>query len=154
MTKRNVTHATVTLARHYESSPDRVFAAWADPKTKVGWFANDAPGYRLDFRVGGLGRNAASLDGKEITWEALYPEIVPNERIVYSAVLYEGDVAATVSQASVELMAEDGGTALVLTEQGAYLDGREQPEWREQGTADWLDALGRHLDAPDDATQS
>ena len=37
------------------------------------------------------------------------------------------------------------GTRLVLTEAGAYLDGRELPEWREEGTADWLDRLGRHL---------
>ncbi len=129
-------------------------AAWADPKSKVRWFANDGPGYRLDFRVGGLERNAAPRDGEEIIWEALYREIVPNERIVYTAVLYEGDVVATVSQASVELVAEDNGTSLVLTEQGAYLDSREQPEWREQGTADWLAALGRHLDAPDDVAQS
>jgi hypothetical protein len=33
----------------------------------------------------------------------------------------------------------------VLVEAGAYLDGREQPAWREQGTGDWLDALSRHL---------
>ena len=39
----------------------------------------------------------------------------------------------------------DGGTRLVLTEQGAYLDGREQPAWREQGTADQLEALAGQL---------
>jgi hypothetical protein len=41
----------------------------------------------------------------------------------------------------------DGGTRLVLTEQGAYLDGREQPAWREQGTADHLEALAGELKA-------
>ena len=30
-------------------------------------------------------------------------------------------------------------------EQGAYLDGHEQPSWREQGTGEQLDALGRAL---------
>ena len=39
----------------------------------------------------------------------------------------------------------DGGTRLVLTEQGAYLDGREQPAWREHGTADQLEALDGQL---------
>ena len=40
---------------------------------------------------------------------------------------------------------EDGGTRLVLTEQGAYLDGREEPAWREQGTASQLEALAAEL---------
>jgi hypothetical protein len=36
-------------------------------------------------------------------------------------------------------------TRLILTEQGAFLDGLEQPAWREQGTGEWLDALGLEL---------
>ncbi len=147
MTERNVAHATITLERHYGCSPDQVFAAWADPNTKARWFASGEPSYQLDFRVGGIERTTAVYDGKTITWEALYREIVTNERIVYTAVLYEGETVATVSQATVELVAENGGTMLVLIEQGAYLDNRELPEWREQGTAEWLDALGRYLDS-------
>jgi uncharacterized protein YndB with AHSA1/START domain len=145
MSERTVAHATFNLERHYACSPDRVFAAWADPEAKGRWFAAGEPSYQLDFRVGGMERNAGVHGGKRITWEALYREIVPNERIVYTAVLAEDEIVATVSQATVELMADDGGTLLVLTEQGAYLDGREQPEWREQGTAAWLDTLGSHL---------
>jgi hypothetical protein len=41
----------------------------------------------------------------------------------------------------------DGGTRLVLTEQGAFLDGHEQPAWREHGTADQLEALAAQLKA-------
>jgi hypothetical protein len=37
----------------------------------------------------------------------------------------------------------------VLTEQGTFLDGREEPDWRERGTAAWLDALGAELSAAD-----
>ncbi len=109
---------------------------------------------RLPTRLPGWGDRAGDRlpRGKDITWEALYRAIAPDERIVYTAVLYEGDVVATVSQATVDLLAEDGGTTLVLTEQGAYLDGHELPEWRERGTAAWLDALGRHLDSSARAT--
>ena len=46
---------------------------------------------------------------------------------------------------TVELSPAGDSTRLVLTEQGAYLDGLEQPSWREQGTSDWLDALGAEL---------
>lgn len=38
-----------------------------------------------------------------------------------------------------------GGTRLLLTEQATFLDGREEPARREQGTACWLDALGTEL---------
>lgn len=147
MSERNVVHASFTLERHYPCAPDRVFSAWADPEAKARWFASAAPGYQLDFRVGGIERAGGTNAGKEIVWEALYREIVANQRIVYTAVLSENGIVATVSQATVEIAAEDGGTMLVLTEQGAYLDDREKPEWREQGTGQWLDALGAHLAA-------
>ncbi len=45
----------------------------------------------------------------------------------------------------VELRPADGGTRLVLTEQGTFLDGREEPGWREHGTGEQLDALGGQL---------
>ena len=151
MTARNITHATFTLERRYDSPPGRVFAAWGDPAAKGRWFANGASGYQLDFRVGGLDKNAGEHEGTVLTWESLYREIVQDERIVYTSVLFEGPTVATVSQATVEFIAKDGGTTVVLTEQGAYLDGRELPEWRENGTAEQLAALGRHLQTAEDA---
>ena len=95
-------------------------------------------------------RNSGDHGGKLITWESLYREIVPYERIVYTSVLAEDGTVATVSLTTVELVPDGAGCRLVLVEHGAYLDGREQPAWREQGTGDWLDALGPHLagDAP------
>ena len=112
---------------------------------KARWFAGDSAHYELDFRPDGIERNRAPHDGKEITWESLYREIVPDERIVYTSVLLEDDTVVTVSLTTVECPDDGPNTSLVLVETGAYLDGREQPAWREQGTADWLDSLGRHL---------
>jgi uncharacterized protein YndB with AHSA1/START domain len=145
MTNHAVTHATFTLERTYPAPPARVFQAWADPESKARWFAGNTEDYQLDFRRGGVERNSVVHDGKRITWESLYREIVADERIVYTSVLSEEGILATVSLTSVEFVREEGGTRLVLVEAGAYLDGREQPAWREQGTADWLDALGRNL---------
>ncbi len=143
MSDRNVTHATFTLERTYLAPPDRVFGAWADPEVKARWFAGDPSGYELDFRPGGIERNSAVVEGKEIIWESLYRDIVANERIVYTSVLCEGNTVATVSLTTVEFVSEGEGTQLRLVEAGAYLDGREQAAWREQGTSDWLDALGK-----------
>jgi uncharacterized protein YndB with AHSA1/START domain len=146
MSDRSVTHSTFSLERTYQASPDRVFSAWADPAVKARWFAGNAEDYELDFRPGGIERNSGTHDGKLITWESLYREIVTDERIVYTSVLGEQDTVSTVSLTTIELIPEAGGTRLVLVEAGAYLDGREMPAWREEGTGSWLDALGRYLD--------
>lgn len=67
------------------------------------------------------------------------------ERIVYTSVLSSDGRVATVSVTTVEMSAAGEGTRLVLTEQGTFLDGLEQPTWREQGTSGQLDALGEEL---------
>ena len=126
-------------------SLDLAFNAWADPAVKARWFARAASDYELDFRPGGLERNSTTFEGKQITWEALYRDIVDKERIVYTSVLYEGSLVATASLTTVEFIPEGDDTRLILVEFGAYLDGREQPAWREQGTNEWLDALGTDL---------
>jgi uncharacterized protein YndB with AHSA1/START domain len=146
MSDRSTVHATFTLERAYSPPPAGVFHAWADPQTKARWFAGNPKDYELDFRSGGIERNSARHDGKLITWESLYREIITNERIVYTSVLSEDGTVATVSLTTVEFVADGDGTQLVLVEAGAYLDGREQPEWRERGTGDFLNALGKHLD--------
>jgi uncharacterized protein YndB with AHSA1/START domain len=144
---RSVTHATFSLERSYQVPPARVFAAWAEPAAKARWFAPDPDsGHQLDFRVGG--REVARgdpEDGPVMTFESLYRDIVPGERIVYTSTLSAGDDVMTVSVTTVEFSAAEGGTRLVLTEQGAFLDGREEPAWREHGTAAQLDALAAEL---------
>jgi uncharacterized protein YndB with AHSA1/START domain len=141
MTDRYVTHATFTIERVYRASPHRVFAAWADPAAKARWFAGPGSEHQLDFRVGG--REVAR--GTVLAFESVYRDVVPGERIVYSSVLSSDERVATVSITTVEFGAEGEGTRLVLTEQGTFLDGLEQPGWRERGTSDQLDALGAEV---------
>jgi uncharacterized protein YndB with AHSA1/START domain len=141
-----VTHATFTLERTYSAAPARVFAAWADPAAKARWFGGDT--HELDFRVGGRESTGGSApDGRAVVATSAYHDIVPGERIVYSTTLTGGDVLATVSVTTVELFADGAGTRLVLTEQDTFLDGAEEPAWREQGTGDWLDKLAGELES-------
>ena len=79
---------------------------------------------------------------------ALAQMLVPDQRIVYTSTLSAETDLVTVSLTTVEFTPGDGGgTRLVLTEQGAYLDGREERAWREHGTADQLEALAAELKA-------
>jgi uncharacterized protein YndB with AHSA1/START domain len=139
-----VTHATFTLERTYAAVPSRVFDAWSDPAAKARWFGGET--HELDFRAGGREVTTGTApNGTKLEATSTYHDIVPGERIVYSTTLTGGDTLATVSTTTVELVPDGDGTRLVLTEQGTFLDGAEEPAWREQGTGDWLDKLGEEL---------
>jgi uncharacterized protein YndB with AHSA1/START domain len=151
-----ITHHTFTLERSYPHKASRVFAAFADPKKKLRWFAGGegvvVNSYTLDFREGGFERTQFSHGGSPpATNECLYFQIVPNERIVYAFHMVYGGRALTSSLASIELVeAADGtSTLLRLTEQIAYLDGPDHNDNRIEGTRDLLERLGNDLDLAD-----
>ena len=141
-----MTHATFTIDRTYGATPARVFNAFADPAIKSRWFGDPAEmpasDYSLDFRVGGREINRGGPPGGPIySFEALYQDIVPNQRIVTTFEMHMGEARISVSLATVELKAEGSGTRLTYTEQGAFLDGHDTPAAREHGTRELLEAL-------------
>jgi uncharacterized protein YndB with AHSA1/START domain len=141
-----VKYATFTLDRTYAAAPSRVFAAWADPAAKARWFAGASGEHELDFRVGGREVSSGRPgDGPWLTFESHYHDIVPDERIVYSSTMSAETDVTTVSITTVEFVADGDGTRLILTQQGTFLDGHEEPSWREQGTSDQLAALAQEL---------
>lgn len=151
-TTHSVTHDTFTLERTYDAKPDRVFAAFADKEAKAQWFGGgdgwEVDSWDLDFRVGGREVNRSHMvDGPKIAYEATFQDIVENERIVYSYDMHLDDRRISVSLCTIQLFATDDGCRFVMTEQGAFLDGLDQPEDRRRGTDDLLDALGRSLDS-------
>lgn len=143
----DLTHSTFTLERRYGAPVERVFAAWATPAARKRWMAQGAE-HSQDFVVGGL-ETAKGYDseGRPLTYQARYAEIVVNKRILSTSTLHAGDELSTVSVTSVEFHADGDNTLLVLTEHGMYLPGQEQPQWREQGTAQQLDTLAAEFTA-------
>ena len=147
MSGRSVEHATFVVERKYEASPERAFAAWADPEAKARWYVDSDAQLELDFRVGGRERSRGTApDGSPYSYEALFQDIVPAERIVYTYDMLLHGTRISVSLATVEFTPEgDGDTRLVFTEQGAFLDGHESPARRAEGMGGLLDALGEEL---------
>ncbi|WP_136618345.1 MULTISPECIES: SRPBCC family protein [Mesorhizobium] len=150
MIQRSVVHSTFVIERSYPAAPAKVYFALNDPAAKRRWFAdpdNPMPSrHEMDFRVGGKEVNAGCpSDGQMHFYNAVYQDIVPNQRIVYSYELLFGETRVSVSLATIELLAEGEGTRLVLTEQGAFLDGHDTSSTREHGTGELLDALGAFL---------
>ena len=80
--QRSCEHATFTIDRVYDASPQQVFAAWADPAAKESWFgppASVGSERSLDFEVGGREHFlAGGSDGSQYTYDARYAEIVPD----------------------------------------------------------------------------
>ncbi|PBC10883.1 SRPBCC family protein [Mesorhizobium sp. WSM3859] len=151
MTERSVVHSTFVIERVYPQEPAKVYFALSDPEAKKRWFFdpdNPMPSrHEMDFRVGGKEVNAGCpSDGQMHFYNAVYQDIVPNRRIVYSYELLFGETRVSVSLATIELIAEGKRTRLILTEQGAFFDGIDSPATREHGTGELLDALGAALD--------
>jgi uncharacterized protein YndB with AHSA1/START domain len=150
MAKRSVVHDTFVIERSYPAAPSRVFFALSDPQAKAKWFAGPEEWgpekHEMDFRVGGRETSTGGpKDGPQHRFEAVYQDIVPDERIIYSYDMHLDDKRISVSLATMELKPEGTGTKLVLTEQGAYLDDIDDPSQRRRGTEDLLDALGASL---------
>ena len=154
MTTRSVTHDTFTIERTYPAVPSRVFAAFASAEAKAIWgdtgdlesAEGDAGAEEFDFRVGGRERFGFKWSGTTLRYDALYYDIVPDQRIVYSYEMYANDARISVSVTTIEIAKSGDGTALTYTEQGAYLDDLDQPGLRREGVTEMLDGLARYLD--------
>ena len=150
--ERSVVHAVFSLERTYDSPVDRVYRALSDEAAKAKWFGGDNGQWRqierkMDFRVGGRERLSGRWQsGVTSTFDAVYHDIVPNERIVYAYEMHLNERKISVSLATMQLKSAGAGrTTLKLTEQGAFLDGYDDGGSRERGTGFLLDKLGESL---------
>jgi uncharacterized protein YndB with AHSA1/START domain len=148
---RSVVHAEFALERSYQAPVARVWKAFTDESAKQKWFAGTPGSWqllerRMDVRVGGSERLRGRWQGGVVsTFDAVYHDVIPNERLVYSYVMHLDDRKISVSLATIELRSAGGKTNVKVTEQGAFLDGYEDGGSRERGTGHLLDALGESL---------
>jgi uncharacterized protein YndB with AHSA1/START domain len=149
--ERSVTHSTFVIERSYPTTPERVFAAFSDPVKKRRWFGEggetELEEFEMDFRVGGCERTrCSSKQGFVFTNDSVYRDILPNRRIVIAYNISVGDKRISSSQATVELLPSANGTDLIFTDQGAYFEGADGPEIREDGWRILLERLAEELE--------
>jgi uncharacterized protein YndB with AHSA1/START domain len=136
-----------TIERRFHQSPDQAFQLFADPDLRRRWFRvpdswTDAE-WSLDFRVGGGELNAGRDDrGTHHLFRSRFHDIVDGERIIFTYdMLLEGHLTS-VSLTTIELRPDHGGgTHMIFTEHGAFLDDLEDPAEREHGTGLLLDGF-------------
>src|SRR6266481_3820107 len=100
MEEQSVVHNTFVIERTYPTTPERVFAAFADPAKKRRWFAeghsHDVEEFEMDFRVGGSERaryrmnESTPFPGTSLTNDGTYLDIVPNRRVTIAATMSLG----------------------------------------------------------------
>jgi uncharacterized protein YndB with AHSA1/START domain len=148
---RSVVHGAFHLERAYDATAEEVYRALSDEAAKSRWFFGPE-GWRLiertmDFRVGGRERVKGGFDGGvTTTFDAVYHDIVPRERIVYTYEMHLDDRKISVSLATLQIKPEGRGrTRLTVDEQGAFLDGYDDAGARERGTSELLDKIAASL---------
>jgi len=152
MSKRTTKHDTFVIERIFPQSPARVFNAFADPAAKARWFSGPPDQWtqtlrEFDFRIGGREQLiGAWAGGKVSSFDSVYQDIVPNERIIYSYAMQIDGVPISVSLATVEFKRAGKGARLVITEQGAFLDAFQDGGGREHGTRALLERLAASLE--------
>jgi len=148
---RSIKHGSFVIERYYNYDTAALFHAWTDPSAKARWFNGPADKWtevlrEMDVRVGGRERVVGKFaDSSESRFEALYFDIVPERRLVYTYDMYWQEKKISVSLASVEFVTQgkDGsrGAKLIVTEQHAFLDGYEDAGNRERGTQGLMDNI-------------
>jgi uncharacterized protein YndB with AHSA1/START domain len=150
--KRSAKHAVFTIERTYDSPAAHVFQAFSDVTAKSRWFSGEEGRWQMlerqmDFRIGGHERLKGRWEGGVTsTFDAIYHDIIPDERIIYTYEMHLDDRKISLSLATIELEAlEARRTKLTVTEQGVFLDGYEDAGSREIGTGFLLDRLAASL---------
>jgi uncharacterized protein YndB with AHSA1/START domain len=155
MAEQSVIHSTFVIERNYAQSPERVWAAFADPEKKRRWFVEgDGKGvdeFAMDFRAGGSERvryhytDGVRFPGVVFTNEGTYQDIVPNRRVVFASTMAMGERKFSASLVTVELAPKGAGTDLICTHQGAFFEGSDGPQIREAGWRKLLERCAEEL---------
>jgi len=151
MTEPSVIHNTFVIERSYPTTPERVFAAFADPAKKRRWFAegdhHDIEQFEMDFRAGGVETARYRMNantpfpGTVLSSDGSYQDIVRNRRVVIASTMSLGDKSISASLVTFEFLPTDEGTDLIFTHQAAFFEGADGPQMREAGWRKLLDKL-------------
>jgi len=151
MTVHAVVHDTIVIERDFPVAPDKVYAAWSDAAQRARWHFPGTDDWELaefdqDFRVGGHERARFGPKGaSHLREEGRFLDIVPNKRIVSAGTMHDDEVRISMTLCTVEFVSDGDGTLLKLTDQSAFLDGRERPDERRSGWGAVLDRLAHFL---------
>ncbi len=147
----------LVVAREFDAPQEIVWKAWTEPAQIIAWLAlgEDATieSVQIDLRVGGKFRiQTRRPDGEYFTAAGTYLEVKSPERLVYTwdwekdgAGAEFGELEGQETQLTIEFLAVERGTKLVLTHENfASVERRDR---HEGGWQNWLGRLAKYLEA-------
>ncbi|MBA2552948.1 MAG: SRPBCC domain-containing protein [Geodermatophilaceae bacterium] len=143
-------HGTFVVEWTYPVSPDRVFAAFEHPATKLRWSVEAKAGevreHTLDFTVGGQEMTRFQFGGgAEITSHSTFQDIVRDKRIVWAFRMSLGSRPASAALSTVHPRPERGRDHSHLHRARCDPGGMHSLTIAEQGTGVLLQRLGEKL---------
>jgi uncharacterized protein YndB with AHSA1/START domain len=137
---------SLTLARRLNASPEKVYAAWTDPKNLIQWFMppSAVPGTvkaEMDLRVGGKYRFSFDKDGEYFEVGGVYREVVPHTRLVFTWAWHSTPERESV--VTISIKAE--GERTLLTLHHAQFTDQAARDSHERGWSGMLDNIERLL---------
>lgn len=111
-----MTEFSLTVSRQIAAPPERVFAAWLDPKMLMK-FMTPGEGVSVthaetDPKVGGRFAITMKVEDREIPHGGTYLEITPPSRLGFT---WESPHSAEGSTVSIDFTPQEGGTFVTLT---------------------------------------
>ena len=143
-------HATIKLERAYSASVERVFSEFANPQSRAKWSApsNDSLVYdQSDFREGGRDVfRCGPANDLRFQGTTTYQAIVPNQLVISTEILAEGDTCLAVALNTLEFETAEKGSELRVTIQIVSFIGPDLIGAYESGNRAALHGLSLHLD--------
>jgi uncharacterized protein YndB with AHSA1/START domain len=142
-----VTRPSLTLKRHLNAAPEKVYAAWTDPQKIARWIgpAQVKAGSvqaEIDARTGGRFRLSFTAENGEYHQVGgVYRELVPNQRLVFSWAWHS--TPERESQVTISLQPDGDGTLLTLHHEQLF--DQAARDGHERGWIGWLDKLENYF---------
>ena len=139
---------TVSLTRAFDAPRELVYRMWTDPKHMAQWwgpkgFSN--PVCEMDVRAGGKMRiDMRAPDGTVYPMTGVFHEVVPNKRLVFTAVAEESDGRPQLTSHTIVTFEESAGKTTVFVYANALGLAPVAPQMlagMEQGWSGSLDRL-------------
>jgi len=123
------------MEREFKAPPERVFAAFTDPKQFAQWWGPEGmscPVCEIDLRVGGRWRTCMRGTAGEHWVSGVYREIAPPRRLAFTWAWEENGVRGHETVVELEFLPAGRNTKLVLNHRGfqtAESSGKHSHGW-------------------------
>ncbi len=142
---------SLTMTRHFDASPERVFSAFADPEQLVMWWGPaglSVVDHDIDVRVGGAWRTTIrSKAGDDYTMSGVYREIEAPRRLVFTWAWERDGERGHETVVTIDLAGDNTRTELTFLQE--IFDSEDMRDSHQEGWQSSFDCLAAFLSGED-----